>query len=78
MENSHKESLLSAVENFLPQTLPNPSDFSESDRDGMEEEELLDFGVRPYMFELLSTAGREREREPAHLHNVWSCATVDN
>ncbi len=57
MENSHEESLFSAVEDFLPQPSPNPDDFSDSDRDEREEEELLGFGVRSYMFELLSTAG---------------------
>ncbi len=61
MENSHEESLLSAVEDFLSQPSPNPADFSDSDRDAREEEVSLGFGVRPYMFELLSAADRERE-----------------
>ncbi len=30
LENSHKESLLSAVEDFSPQPSPNPADFSDS------------------------------------------------
>ncbi len=57
MENSHEESLHSAVEVFSPQPSPNPADFSDSDRNEREEEEPLGFGVRPYMFEPLSTAG---------------------
>ncbi len=68
IQNSYKESLPSAVEGFWPQPSPNPADFSDSDRDEREEEEPLGFGVRPYMFELLSTAESaaepaERERE---------------
>ncbi len=45
MENSHEESLLSAVEDFSPPPSPNPADFSDSDRDEREEEEPLGFGV---------------------------------
>ncbi len=55
MENSHKRSLLSAVEDFSPQPSPKPADFSDSDRDEREKEEPRGFGVRPYMFEPLST-----------------------
>ncbi len=58
------------MEDFSPQPLPNPANFSDSDRDERVEEEPLRFGVRPYMFKLLSTAGsaaeprgREGERE---------------
>ncbi len=54
MENSHEESLLSAEEDFSPQPSPTPSDFSNLNRNEREEEEPLDFGVRPYTFELLS------------------------
>ncbi len=39
MENSHEESLLSAVEDFSLQPLPNLADFSDLDRDEREEEE---------------------------------------
>ncbi len=80
IENSHEESLLSAVEDFSPQPSPNPANLSDSDRNEREEEEPLGFRVRPYMFEPLSTAGREREREreTAHPRGVWSCATFDN
>ncbi len=74
MENSHEESLLSAVEGFSPQPSPTPADFSDSDGDEWEEEEPRGSGVRTYMFELLSTAERER----AHPRNMWSCAMVDN
>ncbi len=65
MENSHEESLLSAVEEFSPQPSPNPADFRDSDRIEREEEEPLGFEVRPYMFKLLSTAAvlLSRERE---------------
>ncbi len=59
--NNHEESLLSAAKDFLPQSSPNPADCSNSDWDEKEEEEPLDFGVRPYMFELLSTAGSAAE-----------------
>ncbi len=69
MENSHEESLLSAVEDFSPQPSAYPADFSDSDRDEREEEEPRGFGVRPYVFEPLST---ERERD------VWFCTMVDN
>ncbi len=80
VENNHEECLLSALEDFSPQLSPNPADFSDSDRDEREEEEPLGFGVRPYMFEPLCTAGkeREREREPAHPRDVWYCTRVDN
>ncbi len=56
MENGHKESLLCTMEDFLPQSSPNPANLSDSDRDKREEGEPLGFGVEPYMFELLSTA----------------------
>ncbi len=39
-------SLLSAVEEFSPQTSLNPADFSDSDRDEREEEEPLGFGLQ--------------------------------
>ncbi len=61
MEISHEESLLSAVENFSPQPSPNPVDLSDSDRDEREEEDPLGFGVRPHMFEPLSTASGATE-----------------
>ncbi len=77
MENSHEESLLSAVEDFSPQPSPNPANFSDSDRDEREEEEPLGFGVKPYMFNPLSTAGsaaepaeRERAREGSSLRRL--------
>ncbi len=44
------------MEDFSSQPSPNPADFSDSDRDEGEEEELLSFGVRPYMFGPLSRA----------------------
>ncbi len=62
MENSHEESLHSAVEEFSPQPSQSPTDFRDSDKDEKEEEEARGFGVKPYMLEPLSTAGRERER----------------
>ncbi len=43
MEKSHEESLLSAVEDFSPQPSPTPADFSDSDKDGREQEEPLGF-----------------------------------
>ncbi len=78
MENSHEESFLSAVEDFSPQPSPNPTDFSDSDRDERGEEEPVVFGVRPYMFEPLQPAVLLREREPAHPRDMRSCATFDN
>ncbi len=66
MENSHKESLLSAVEDFSPPPSPNPVDFSDSNKDEREEEQPLGFGVRPYTFELLSTADSAAELEHRH------------
>ncbi len=76
MEYSHEESPHSAVGDFSPQPSQSPADFSDLDGDEREEEEPRGFGVKPYMFEPLSTAGRERE--PAHPRDVWSCATLDN
>ncbi len=71
MENSLKESFLSAVEDFSPPPSPTPADFSDSDRNEREEEEPL---VRLHMSELLSTACRDAG-SPC---DMWSCATVDN
>ncbi len=48
-EISHRECFLAAVEDFSPQPSSNPVDFSDSVRDEREEEEPLDFGVRPYV-----------------------------
>ncbi len=63
------------MEDFSPPPSPNPVDFSDSDRDEREEEEPLGFGVRPYMFEPLSTAGSAAEpaEMQAHPRNMWSC-----
>ncbi len=78
MENSHKESLLSAVEDFTPPPSPTPADFSDSDRDEGDEEELLSSGARPYMFKQLSTAGGAAEpaETQAHAGAVWSCSLL--
>ncbi len=54
---SPEENLLSAVEDFWPQPSPNPSDYSDSDREERNEEEPLGFGMRSCMFKPLSTAG---------------------
>ncbi len=80
MENRHEECLLSAVEDFSPQPSPNPADFSDSGRDEREEEEPRGFGVRPYMFEPLSTEGRAAEQADTQAHpcDVSSCTMVDN
>ncbi len=61
MVDSHGESLLSAMEDFSPPPSSTSAGFSDSDTDEREEEEPLGFGVRPYVFELLSTAGRHRK-----------------
>ncbi len=61
MKYSHEESLHSAVEEFSPQPSQSPTDFRDSDKDEKEEEEPQSFGVKPYMLESLSAAGRERE-----------------
>ncbi len=78
METIMREPSLCCVEDFSPQPSPDPADFSDSDRDEREEEETWGFRVRLYMFEPLSTASRERERQPAHPPSVWPYATVDN